>query len=206
VTRVAVALVAALALAALALAACDPGATPSPSGAASTVRGTVSPGSLGPPATVAPGETPLVRIDPSLLAILPGSVDGLSVLESSEGDADAASNSSLARIADAAVGALAIDPVSGNFVFPLVVHLRVGALDDAGFRSWRDAYDTGACAGSGVVGHAESQLGGRTVFVGTCANGLHTYHAWLAERGILVSASAGGDRRLGEVLFASLRP
>jgi hypothetical protein len=173
-----------------------PGVSPSAAG----------PGTLGPPVTLAPGATPLVPIDPLLLAVLPGDVDGLSVLESSEGDADAASNASLALIADAAVGAFAIDPGSGDFVYALVVRLRPGALDDTGFRNWRDAYDAGACAGVGVGGHAEARIGGRSVFIGTCAQGLRTYHAWIADRQLLISASSGGDRGLGQVLFENLRP
>jgi hypothetical protein len=186
---------------------CGPASTPGPPSSGSPSGSPDDlPASLGPPVTVGPAATSLVRIDPSLLAVLPTSVDGLSVLESSEGDADAASNASLARIADAAVGALAIDPGSGDFVFPLVVQLKPSAFDDAAFRNWRDSYDAGVCAGSGVVGHAESEIGGRTVFVGTCANELHTYHAWIADRAILVSASAGGGRLLGEALFANLRP
>jgi hypothetical protein len=168
----------------------------------------VVPGSLGPPASLSPGATPLVRIDRSLLAVLPATVDGHSVLESSEGDADASTNSSLARIADSAVGALAIDPGPGDFVLALVVRLKPDVLDDAGFRNWRDNYDAGACSATGVSGHAQSQIGGRTVYVATCGGNapIHTYHTWIAASGLLISAASGGSRDLGELLFESLRP
>ncbi len=165
-----------------------------------------APSSLGPPASLPPGATPLVRIDPTLLTVLPKDVDGLSVLESSEGDADASSNASLAMLADAAVGGLAIDPASGDFVLALVVRLRPGVMDDAGFRSWRDAYDGGVCGGTGVSGNAETTIAGRQVFVGTCGNGLHTYHTWIAAKNLLVSASSGGTRNLGVTLFENLQP
>lgn len=188
-----------------ALAACG-GSTPVPSGSATAGPSPLAPGSLGPPASLAPGATPLVRIDPALLAALPQSVDGQSVLESSEGDAAASTNASLALIAEAAVGALAIDVGSGDLVLAIVVSLQPGVFDDAGFRNWRDNYDAGACGGSGVVGHAESQIGGRTVYVATCGNGLHTYHTWIPDSRLLISASSGGTRNYGELLFGALRP
>jgi len=167
----------------------------------------VAPGTLGPPASAAPGSTPLVRIDPGLLAVLPPNVNGQSVLESSEGDADASTNASLARIADSAVGALAIDLGPGDFVLALVVRLQPGVLDEAGFRNWRDSYDAGVCGGGdAVTGHAQTQIGGRTVYVATCANGLHTYHTWIPASRLLISASSGGTANFGEILFGALKP
>ncbi|MEO7664523.1 MAG: hypothetical protein ABIV26_05300, partial [Candidatus Limnocylindrales bacterium] len=65
----------------------------------------------------------------------------------------------------------------------------------------------GACSqASGVAGHAEAQIDGRTVYIGTCGGGVRTYHAWLAPDGVMVSASAVGDRRLGERLVENLSP
>ncbi len=206
-TRPRAALAAVLVTVSLGLAACGGGATPAASAGSSPGATALAPGSLGPPASAAPGATPLVPIDPSLLALLPTSVGGQSVLESSEGDADASTNASLALIAQSAVGALAIDPGSGDFVLAFVVRLKPGSLDDAGFRSWRDNYDLGVCGGNGVSGHAESSIGGRSVFVATCGgnDGLHTYHAWIADQNLLISASSGGTRGFGELLFGSLR-
>lgn len=195
---------AALAAVALAVAACGSPA-PSATGSAS-VPSQPAPGSLGPPASLVPGATPLVRIDPALLAVLPPAVGGQIVLESGEGDADASTNASLALVAESAVGALAIDPGPGDFVLALVVRLKPGALDDAGFRSWRDNFDSGVCGGSGIAGHAQSQIGGRTVYVATCGNGLHTYHTWIPDSRLLVSASSGGSRGFGELLFGALQP
>jgi hypothetical protein len=192
---------------ATAFAACG-SATPSPSAATSPSPSQLTPGSLGPPASLAPGATPLVRIDPGLLAVLPQTVGGQSVLESSEGDADASTNASLALVAQSAVGALAIDPGPGDFVLALVVRLKPGALDDAGFRNWRDNFDAGACAATGIAGHAESQIGGRTVYVATCGGNdpIRTYHAWIADSQLLISASSHGSRDFGELLFAALNP
>ena len=195
---------AALAAVALAVAGCGSPA-PSASGSAS-VPSQLAPGSLGPPASIGPGATPLVRIDPALLAVLPPAVGGQVVLESGEGDADASTNASLALVAESAVGALAIDPGPGDFVLALVVRLKPGAIDDAGFRSWRDNFDNGVCGGTGIAGHAQSQIGGRTVYVATCGNGLHTYHTWIPDSRLLVSASSGGSKGFGELLYGALRP
>jgi hypothetical protein len=197
--RVAAAIVA---LVALALGGCTPGSSTTPSIAIQSV----GPGGIGPPVTLAPGATPLVRIDASLLSVLPTEVDGLSVLESTEAEADAQANGSLASLSDGVVGALAIDPGTGDFVLVDVVRLRTGAMNDATYRSWRDTFDAGVCVDSGVTGNAESTIGGRTVEVGTCGNGFHTYHAWIQDKGLLLSASTGGTRELGQLLFENLKP
>lgn len=187
------------------LAACTGPASGSPGPIATTGLGSAQPTPLGPPATPAPGATPLVRIDESLLQVLPASVDGLSVNDSTETDADAQTNGSLASLGDAAAGGIAVDPAQGDFVIALVVHLRANALTDQGFESWRTTYDQGVCSGSGVIATAQSDIGGRTVYVGTCGNGWHTYYTWIQAKQLLISASSGGNRRLGEVLFLTLR-
>ena len=102
---------------------------------------------------------------------------------------------------------LALDPATNDLVHVTLVRLRDGVFDDAFFRTWRDTFDLGACGqASGVAGHAEAQIGGRTTFIGTCAGGARTYHTWLADERVLVSATAVGDeRRLGERLMEGLR-
>jgi hypothetical protein len=189
----------ALVVVAVLVGACNPAVSPGPAA-------TLTPGSLGPPVSLPPGATPLVRIDPNLLAVLPETVGDLSVLESSEAEGDAQANGSLASLSDGIVGALAIDPGTSDFVIALVVRLRAGALDDAGFRDWRDSYDAGVCGDQGVTGNAQAQIGGRTVYVGTCGNGFHTYFTWIQDRNLLISASSGGTRNLGQALFENLRP
>lgn len=191
----------AVALAGL-LAACVPGPTAGPS----VPVATLGPGGVGPPVTLPPGATPLVRIDTSLLAVLPEEVAGLSVLESSDAEADAQANGSLASLSDGVVGALAIDPGTADFVLADVVRLRANAMTDAVFQAWRDTFDAGVCLDTGVIGRAQAQIGGRTVFVGTCGNGFRTYHTWIADKNLLVTASAGGKRQLGRLLFEALRP
>ena len=89
----------------------------------------------------------------------------------------------------------------------MVAQLVPGTFSEAFFRDWRDSYDEGACGqAGGVAATAETELGGRTVYITTCAGGLRTYHAWVEERGAVVSAFSLGERRFGEQLMAGLRP
>ncbi|HSO29157.1 MAG TPA: hypothetical protein VLS28_04590 [Candidatus Sulfomarinibacteraceae bacterium] len=148
-----------------------------------------------------------VAIDPALLAILPATVDGFPVVESPEGEAAALADPILPSVGRAVAAGFAIDPAIGDFVYAVVVQLRPGALPDEAFRDWRDSFDEGACSqADGVVGHAETEIAGRTVYIGTCAGGLRTYHVLLKDRDVLISASAAGERRLGELLIENLRP
>ncbi len=192
-------------------AACGPAvvtAPPSPTGAQSASateanQPTASPGVSTPtPASGSP-----VDIDPALLQVLPEAVDGLALVESTEAEAASLGDPLLGRVASAIAAGLAIDPVSGEFVYATVVRLLPGAMDAAVFRDWRDSFDEGACSqAGGVSGHAETEIDGRTAYIGTCKGGVHTYHVWLEERGILISATAAGERRLGEQLLEGLRP
>jgi hypothetical protein len=148
-----------------------------------------------------------VVIDPTLVAVFPATVGGLRVAESPEGEADASANDVLPTIASAAAAIVAVDQSTSDLVYALIVRVRPGALTDATFRDWRDSYDEGVCTSpTAVVGHAEAQIGGRTVYIGTCDNGLRTYHVWIQDAGLLISASSIGTRKLGELLMGELRP
>ncbi len=177
--------------------------SPSPSATAAT----------SPTASMSPGPTPTpatgtaVAIDSSLLEILPATVDGLPVAENPDGEAAALEDPLLPEVASAIAAGLAIDPATGDFVFAVVVRLLPDTMNETLYRDWRDSFDEGACSqADGVAGHAETRIGGRTVYLGTCAGGLRTYHVLLEERGVLISASAVGERRLGERLVENLRP
>ena len=186
-------------------AACSTERSPSPSPAASTSPSpSPSPSALASvPASNAAG----VVVDAALLAVLPATVDGVAIVESADGEAEALSDPTLGEVAVAIAAGLAIDAASGEFVYAVVVRLRDGAMSEERFRDWRDSFDEGACSqAGGVAGHAEAEIAGRTVYIGSCVGGVLTYHVWLREPGLLVSASAVGDRRLGERLVEGLRP
>lgn len=194
------------------LAACsgDTGSSPTP-GPISTGAGTTAtiqpPTSFGPPPSPTPPDdsSPIV-LDASLLAYLPGSVADIAVTEDADEAATALSDPALPRIASAVDGAVAVDAGNGNLVYAWIVRLRAGVFTDSDYRQWRDSYDDGACAaGGGVVGHAEATIGGRHVYLTTCVSGMRTYHVWLKDEDILVSASSIGEGRFGEKLIEGLR-
>ncbi len=194
--------VAGLALA-IAFGACSATEPSAPPGSTPTDFGT-------PPtddSTSGPSDTGVIVIDPNLLKVLPATVGGLPVTESPEGDQSAQTEPGLAKLATAAVGAVAVDTSTTDLAYALVVKLRPGALTDSTFRDWRDSFDEGTCGGaSAVVGHAETPIAGRTVFIGTCSGGLRTYHVWIRDKDLLISVSSLGPRKLGELLLAELHP
>jgi hypothetical protein len=193
------------------LAACS---TPTPSasrgplssaagGPTATIR---PPTSFGPPPSpTAPDDATPVVLDTNLLTVLPAAIDGIEVKEDADAAAQALGDKTLPQIATAVDAAVAVDAGNGNLVYALVVRLRPGAFGDEAFRQWRDSYDQGACAAGGVAGNAEATLGGRRMFITSCVTGLRTYHVWLKEQGIVISASSIGADRFGEKLIAALQ-
>ncbi len=110
-----------------------------------------------------------------------------------------------ARNVEAAAFAVAVD--AGDLASGVVARLRPGVYTEELFRDWRDTYNAGACGqAGGVAGNAQANLGGRTVYIGTCAGDLRVYHAYLPERGVIVSLLSVGPRRFGEQLMGGLRP
>jgi hypothetical protein len=189
---------------AVALGACSATQPSAPPGSTPTDFGTPPSGDSSPGASDSGNA---IVIDPTLLLVLPAKVGGLVVDESPEGDQSAETEPALAKLATAAVGAVAVDASSTDLAYALVVKLRPGALTDGKFRDWRDSYDEGACGGaSAIVGHAETPIAGRNVFIGTCSGGLRTYHLWIKDKDLLISVSSLGPRKLGELLLADLRP
>ncbi len=193
----------------LAAAACAaPAPTTGPGVQTAAPTAAVSPGRPSDvPASTAPGASqPGVAVeDPSLLAILPAAVAGQPMVLESQAFADAIADPAFAANVEAA--AFGVVVAGDDLASAMVARPVPGAWSEAWFRDWRESYDEGACAqAGGVAGNAEAQLGGRTVFIGTCAEGLRTYHAWLEERGLLVSAFSVGEGRYGERLMAGLRP
>lgn len=193
----------------VAAAACE---TPVPTNGpdASTAASTAAVSTARPsdvPVSAVPGTPPpgVAVEDPSLIAILPAAVAGQPVVLESQAFADAITDPAFATNVEAAAFGVV---VAGNDLSSAMVARPVpGAWSEAWFRDWRESYDEGACGqAGGVAGTAEAQLGGRTVFIGTCAGGLRTYHAWLEDRGLLVSAFSVGEERYGEQLMAGLRP
>ena len=203
--------VTALVLSVIVLAACSSDLTPTPTPgpiATGPVGATIEPPtSFGPPPSPTPpdDQSPIV-LDPTLLAYLPVSVSGIAVTEDADEASTALNDPGLPRIAIAVDGAVAVDTGAGNLVLGWVVRLRAGVFNDGDYRQWRDSYDEGACAAAGgIVGHAEATIAERQAYVTSCAAGMHTYHVWLKDQDILISASSIGEARFGEKLLEGLR-
>ena len=198
---------------------CGPGpATPSPVASptgslapAATAEGPSSPGAAptGSPSSGPSGAA--IQVDPGLLTYVPTTVDGVPVTFDPETSAtNAAADPGLARDLAAIAVALAIAPgasaAADDLAVVSVVRLRDPTKDDNWFRDWRDTYDQAACGpAGGVIGNAEAQIGGGTVYIGSCKGGARTYHTRLVSAGIVVSITALGSRRLGEKVMAGLK-
>lgn len=212
---------------ALVLVACgrpSPTTTPPIGSASETAPPTTAPTSAAPttpasgaPTTTTPSPTApagsggaTVIVDPGLLDVLPSSVAGVSVAADADTAAEIAADPSLTANVDAlalaaAFGPLATDDAAGDYAVATVVHLRPGTFSDGFFRAWRDTFDAGVCEqAGGVDGHAQAELGGRTVWIGTCAGGVHTYHAVIRDESVIVSLQSAGPGRFGEQMMAGL--
>jgi hypothetical protein len=159
----------------------------------------------GPPSQSSAPASGRAPVDESLSAHLQEVVDGLAFEASPGSDAVAAADPSVVANGEAVLTRLAIDPLTGEFAHATLVRLRPGVFDDAWFRQWRDTFTAGACGqAGGVAGNAEAQLGGRTVYIGSCAGGARTYHTWLPDSRVIVSVTSVGERRLGEQVMEGL--
>ncbi len=188
-----------------------PGPTPSPTRFAppTGTAGTLPPPVTGQPLATADGQPPAsgsVRIDPSLLAVLPSTVGGITLVEDAVTEShDAADPPHAADLAGLAV-ALAADASTGDLAVASVVRLKSGIYSDGYFRSWRETFDAGACSqAGGVAGSAESVIAGRPTFIGHCVGGVLTYHVYLPASEAIVSIVSIGERRLGQLVVEGLR-
>jgi hypothetical protein len=147
-----------------------------------------------------------VEVDESLLDVLPSTLDGVVIDFAPEASAESAADPELAQSADAIAYAIGVDPETDDFVVPAVIRPVPGAFDETFFREWRDSFNEGVCErAGGVSGNAQTEIAGRTVFIGTCTEGATVYHTYLGTRGVILSVSSLGERRLGEQLMRVLR-
>ncbi len=94
---------------------------------------------------------------------------------------------------------------SADYVVATIVRLHPRTFSDGFFRDWRDSFDTAVCEqAGGVTGHAEAEIGGHPTWIGTCAGGVHTWHATLDDDGVIVSLQGAGPGRFGEQVIAGL--
>jgi hypothetical protein len=189
----------------LAVAACIP---PRPSPTPPSATPSASP----PPATASPAGSPAsggVIVDPALLDVLPTDIQGTALAPDPDSAADIAADGSVAPFVSAIALAAAFGPAATDtpldYVIATVSRLRPGTFSEVFFRGWRDTFDAAVCEqAGGVSGNAEAEIGGRRTFIGSCAGGVRTYHAYLEGRDVIVSAHSAGAARYGEQLMAGL--
>ena len=207
-----------LAAQAVGLAACGPtepsvSATPSASASAvptpSASRST-SP-SVATPSTsveIPPSLPPGVTVDPGLLEVLPLAADGVALAADPATATEVAEDPLLAESALSIAVAIAAAPgasESDDVAVASVIRLRPDIFDEAFYQEWRDTYNEAACeVADGVESETATEIGGHATYVGTCAGGVQAYHTYLEDQGFIVSVTATGGRRLGELIIAGL--
>jgi hypothetical protein len=164
---------------------------------------------VAPSPDAVPSGGPGLTADASLLQVLPAQIDGVALEPDPATAAQIASDPTLAGSALAIAVALAISPGTSSgddLAIVSVIRLRPGVFSEAWFRSWRSTYDEGACEVAGGIQGSPSQvsMGGHTAYVGTCAGDARTYHVHLADPTLIVSITAAGPRRFGELVVAGL--
>ena len=193
------------------------GPTPLPSAATATPVATAtatpsasappgaSPSSGSAPGPAAPAASDTAVRDDSLLSILPPDVEGAAVTVEDASFDEAAQDPAFAEHVARAAFAVVTTPT--DLASGVVAQLRPGLLDDTFLTDWRESYNEGACGpAGGVATNAETELGGRTVYIATCGGGLTVYHAAIPERDVIVSLFSIGEGRFGEQLMDDLRP
>ena len=176
-----------------------------------------SPSPSTPPPTASPTATPAatgspsagVVVDPTLLDVLPEEVAGRRLDPDAESAAAIADEGLIAPFVSAIALAAVFGPVATDvppsYAVVTVARLRPGVFGETFFRGWRDTFDAAVCErAGGVQGHAEADMGGRRTYIGTCAGGVHTYHAYLPKREVIVSAQSAGPALFGEQVMSGI--
>ena len=187
--------------------AVSPSASPTASASPAAPGGSSAVGS--PPSLPAS-----VTVDPGLLEVLPAKIDGVTLEPDPATAAQVASDPLLADSALSIAVALAVGPgasdsagsaASADLAVASVIRLRPDVFDEAFYQEWRDTYNEAACEiADGVQSEDKTEIGGRQTYTGTCVGGALTYHTYLVDQGFIVSITATGDRRFGELILAGL--
>jgi len=185
-------------------ASAPPSATAGPPTASPAAPAASASRSLESPPPLPPG----VTVDPGLLEVLPTGIDGVTLEPDAATAAQVGGDPLLAESALSLAVALAVAPGASStedLAVASVIRLRPEVFDEAFYQEWRDTYDEAACeVADGVESDDQTEIGGREVYVGTCVGGARTYHTYLADQGFIVSVTATGERRFGELIMAGL--
>jgi hypothetical protein len=200
-------------LAAVVLAGCQ--ASPNLEASAGSIATATPKASTATPTPAAATQSPApsatsdaIVVDEDLLRILPEQVAGVPIEPSPETAGAMIADRELRRTASGLMVGMAIEPgASGadDLAVATIIKLRPGVFNDAFFTGWRGAYDGAACAqAGGIASHDQRTIGAHQVDVTLCTGGAQTYHVHL-DGDVIVSITAAGDRRFGELVLAGLR-
>ena len=148
-------------------------------------------------------------VDASLLDLLPESIDGQPRRPDDPTAIEIARNGNLGPDIEAIAVGLYVQAgssASQDLAIVNVVRLRPNTFSEAWYRDWRTTYDGGACeiAGGVAPGAAQTRIGDHDTDIGTCQGGVHTYHVHLTGPNRVVSITAAGDGRYGELVVKGL--
>ncbi len=149
-----------------------------------------------------------LRIDPTLLAKLPKTVDAFPIVEDADTESQAMDNSDLANTLDS-YAAAAIGTISDDDWLNIVIgHFKSYDSSPATYpdiwAAWVDQYATGACSqANSVSGTAQQTIGDFVVDTATCGGGPVVYSLPLGN-GYFVSMFGYGPRDLGRQLIQAL--
>jgi hypothetical protein len=194
--RTSPALAVVLVLVAATASACGPGPAPSPNET-----------QIAPAPTVWPSGTTGqygLHIDPSLLGLLPRTVDAYPIVEDSASEMAALDNADLAHTFDnyaaASIGVIG----DADWLQLVIGHLRPESQNADVQTAWISEYATGACSqADGVSGTSQPTISGWVVDVATCAGGPTVYTLSLGN-GTILSMYGLGPRDLGKSLIGAL--
>jgi hypothetical protein len=146
-----------------------------------------------------------LHVDPTLLGLLPQSVDALPLAENAGSEQGAMDSADIARSFDAY--AAASIGVVGD---PDWLNLAIGRLKPEAqtadfYDAWQAQYAAGACSqANGVAGSSQQTINDWTVVVSTCNGGPVVYTLKISQD-VIVSMYGLGSRDLGRKLLGLLQ-
>ncbi len=205
-----------IALLSLALVGCGGSATPAPAsqatgspsaGESPQANASVSPAAGSAAVVSSPTHGPYrLLLDPTLLAVLPGTLGDLKVTEWPDLETPVLGDAELSKSADRFAGAVVGDPGGPDWATVEVIELKPGSRTDAAYAVLRTQLDTGGCSQAGGVASRETiVIGTRTVDHDVCQGSVDLYLTRSSEQGLLIYVWSVGPQQLGQQLIASLR-
>jgi hypothetical protein len=145
-----------------------------------------------------------LRIDPSLLARLPETVDAYPLLEDALTEGTDMQDPDLPKTFDRFAAAAIGDPTQDNWLNVAIGHLNPDAQGADVYQAWVAQYATGACSqANGVSATSQSTINDWFVDVASCGGGPVVYTLRLSD-GVILSMFGMGSRDLGRNLIEAI--